>query len=368
MILLTLMFIPFLVGAVAHFTQGTITKKEFALMLAISSLVTWGGYELAKLSAMMDTEHWSGRITAKRHGSVSCCHCHQECDTCYSTDANGNSTSYDCNCHTVCSHSIDWYWLLDVSTGDTLGHSCVHQDDAPGWYQKAYKGEPATVARTYTNYLKADPDNLMTPQAEKYVDQVPEFPQLHGASAAPYHVKRVLSTGGVKVPKGWQKQLDEMNADLGHKYQIDLLFMVTKIKDPDFAKAVEAKWLYGPKNAVTIILGVPDGETIEWARVVTLSEVNVFKIEMRDELPGKKLSDPSILPFVEQEVKEQYTRTPMAEYEYLASDVQPETWMLVLLHILNLLIMGGLIAWMHKEDVFGSDRLGRFGQVWPFKR
>jgi len=196
---------------------------------------------------------------------------------------------------------------------------------------------------------------LMTPEAEKYLDQVPPFPEVYGL----YHVQRVLSKG-VNVPPNWQKDLDEMNKVLGPQYQVDVLLLVTKNKDPMFAKSVEAKWLYGPKNAVTVVIGAPDGKTIDWARVVTLSEVEKLKIEIRDELPGKALDDPKILPFLQHEIKTAYSRTPMAEYEYLATAAKPTTGWTVALYLLNLCLIIGLAVWMHQKDVFGDERWQRF--------
>lgn len=326
-------------------------------MTAASSVIALGGYQIAKYGAMQDTEHWNGHITDKRDGTTSCCHCHQECT---GHDKKGNCNSW----RTVCSHSIDYYWLVDVSTGDTLGPGCVHQSSAPDWYSGARIGDPAAVARTYTNYLKADPDSLMTPGLEEHLEAVPGFPEIYGM----YHVKRVISNG-VSVPRGWQDSLDKMNDRLGAKHQVDILVMLTPKKDPEFAKAVEAKWLYGPKNALTIILGVPDGRNIEWARVVSLSEVNALKIEIRDELPGKPLDDAAILPFIERQVVTHFTRTPMSEYEYLATAAKPTTGWTIFLYILNLLVIIGLSVWMHKEDVFGDERyLSRQKFKNPFRK
>lgn len=351
MILFGLLLIPFVIGAITYFAfNATITAKEYVLMVVVSGLVGVGGYEIAKWGAMQDTEHWNGRITAKRDGGRSCCHCTTVCD---SRDEDGTCTSS----HEECQHNIsgDWYWLLDVSTGDTLGNSCIHQSSAPSWYSKAYKGEPAAVERRYTNYLKADLDSLLTPASEKYIQSVPSFPSIHGV----YKVDRVISRD-VPVPPSFNAELDEMNARLGSTYQIDVLVLLTKNKDPDFARSVEAKWMYGPKNAVTIVMGVPDGKTIEWARVITLSRVERMKIEMRDGLPGMSLADPTIFGFIENEIKTQYKRTPMGEFEYLASDVEPTTGMTIFLYIFNLLVVIGMAYWMHKEDVFGRRKLRRW--------
>lgn len=360
MILFGLLAMPFVVGAAAYLiTKTTITWKEYLLMTVISAAMALGGYQLAKWGAMHDFENWNGRITKKDHGTQGCCHCREVCD---SRDKDGNCTSS----HTECDHIMDYWWSADVSTGDTLTDGCNGWDITPEWWEKAYVGEPAAVEHGYQNYLRADPDSLMTPAAEQYMDQVPERPKVTGW----YHVRRVIAHQGssVGIPTIWQKELDEMNADLGRKHQVDVLLLLTALKDPKFAEAVKAKWLYGAKNGVTVVLGVPDGQTIEWARVVTLSDVETLKIEIRDELPGKRLDDPAILPFIRKEIEMQFTRTPMAEYEYLASAVKPSFWATVGLYLGNLVVIVGLAFWMHRADVFGdeawSSRLGFRHRRW----
>ena len=345
MILLGLLAIPFVVGGAAYLlSDATISWKEYAAMVAVSMLIAFGGYQLAKYGAMADVEHWNGHITAKNDGTVSCCHCHQECS---SYDEDGNCESWE----EVCSHNHDYYWLLDISTGDTIGEQCTPQSPAPEWYEDAYVGEPAAVAHTYTNYLKADPHSLMTPGLEEHLDAVPVLPEIYGM----YHVKRVIQHG-VATPHGWQDELDKMNDRLGATYQVDILVLLTDRSDPQFAKAVEAKWLYGPKNALTIVLGAPDGKTIEWSRVVSLSDVNELKINIRDELPGKTLADPAILPFIENEVKVHFTRTPMEEYAYLATAARPTKGTTIFLYIFNFIIVIGMAYYAHHNDVFGDER------------
>lgn len=354
--LLGLLVIPLLVGGgMFLFFKSTITWKEFLLMEVAAILVLVGGFFLARWGALQDVEHWNGRITKKNHGTMHCCHCHEECDTC--TDSDGRS--YSCNCREVCQHLYDYYWSLSVSTGDTLMiEDCeAWASSVPRAWTNARVGEPASVSHTYTNYLLADPQSLMHEGAhEEYLNQVPGFPRIHGF----YKVNKVVQHG-VKVPSGWETGLRELNADLGANKQIDVTLVVTKVASPAFAEAVEVKWMYGPKNALIIVAGAPDGKKFEWVRAVSLSRVERLKIELRDKLAGWELAKADEgVALIRKLIGAHFERTPMAEWEYLASSAKPATWMIVLLYIVAFIGTGILGLVMHAHDVFGDEGMSRF--------
>jgi len=354
--LLGLLIIPLLVGGGMFLIfKSTITWKEFLLMEAVAIAILVGGFFLARWGALQDVEHWNGRITHKNHGSHKCCHCHIECC--------GHDKDGHCNCHReVCQHIHDYYWSVSVSTGDevTIDRCEPSRRRVPAAWTNAKVGEPASVSHRFTNYLLADPDSLMHAGAhEEFLAQVPRFPRIHSF----YKVNKVVEHG-VKVPPGWEAGLRELNADLGGSKQVDVTLVVTKVADPAFADAVEVKWLYGPKNAVIIVAGAPDGKKFDWVRVVSLSRVERLKIEMRDQLAGWPLEKAEEgVAMIRKLVSAHFERTPMAEWEYLASAAKPATWVLVLLYIVALVGTGILGVMMHMNDVFGDEgfrsRLGR---------
>ena len=342
MVLFGLILVPFAVGAAAYlFLHETVSVKEYLILTAVSCACAWGLYEIATFAAMRDTEHWNGRIEKKNEGTQSCCHCRSEC---VSYDKKGSCQSY----RQVCDHFQDYYWTLDLSTGDTVGVSCDTGSSPPKWWKEAKKGAPAAVEKSYTNYLKADPDSLMLPaEAEQYLDRVPGFPEIKNY----YQVDKVLSDGSVNVPSSLRKGLAEMNADLGARYQVDVVLVLTSLKDPLYASAVEYKWTKGPKNAVTIVMGV-EGDRVMWSRVVTLSKVEVLKVELRDKLPGMSLSGSEILGTIRSEIQTQFHRTPMAEFEYLATDVRIPWWLTFLAYFFDFAIVTGLLFYMHNRRTF----------------
>lgn len=342
MSLVLVLLIPLVISGVAFFAlRATITWKEFLLQVGVSVATVAIGWQVAKWGSIQATEHLNGRILEKVEDTQSCCHCHQECA---STDSKGNCTSY----REVCSHSYDYYWDLKTTVGTIGIEDCSGSSTPPRVWVNAKVGEPASTTHLYSNYLLADPDSLFVHDTMgKFEKQIPEYPEIRDH----YKLDHVV---GPVIPDGWQDAVREINADIGHSNQVDLTLVTTYSKEPTFAQALEAKWLYGPKNSLNIVMGI-DGDTIRWVRVVTFSRVEMLKVRLRDQLQGLKVSDPKVLEVVRSEVSTGFRRTAMAEFEYLASTAQPTGWSLALLFLFEIVVSLGLTYLMHKHDVFNEN-------------
>lgn len=264
---------------------------------------------------------------------------------CTARDAKGNCTAS----HQECDHTLDNWWSVDVSSGDVIMDDCNGSSSTPNWWENAYIGEPAAVEHSYTNYLKADPESLIRPSSKKYLGEIPAtWPSVTDR----YKVERVLRMGpnAPAVPDGWRKALNEMNADLGVKHQVDVMVVLTSHKDPEFADALEAKWLFGPKNAVIVVLGSTDGTMVQWARVVSISDVELLKINLRDNLPGKPLNL-DVLNTIETEVVAHFKRTPMEKYSYLESVAEPTPSGAFIAYVVTFAVLIALAVYFHRKDV-----------------
>lgn len=356
--LLPLLGIPLVIMVVAKVKwPEAFTVKEFFLLEAIMVVLMVAGFFTARWGAVQDTEKWNGRITSKDHGSESCCHCYEVCQTC--TDSEGRS--YSCNCVEVCPHIEDYWWAVSVSTGDRiLMRSCEpNRHNSPKAWDDAYVGEPASVEHLYTNYLLADPESVFHQSADyDQAASAPTYPGVHSH----YKANQALNLG-TRMPKAeWDMALRELNADLGAGKQVNIIVIATDGDDPRYADAVERQWIYGKKNDLIFVLGTEgDRDTISWARVVTISRVESLKIKARDEMPGKKLSDvEGTVGFIRDLTYNEFERTPMAEFEYLMSAAKPKPWMLWLLYIVAILGSVGGSAVMVIYDPFGDERRARF--------
>src|SRR5690606_32964039 len=130
-----------------------------ALQVGLSVSLAIAGWMIARWGGMQSTEHWNGHIIDKRDGTESCCHCRTECN---GRDKDGNCTSE----RTVCDHILDYWWAIDVSSGDTIHDGCHGFDHEPAWWAHANVGEAASVAHSYTNYLQADPESILHHSAD----------------------------------------------------------------------------------------------------------------------------------------------------------------------------------------------------------
>lgn len=341
--LILVIIIPLLVTAVSFVVFKGITWKEAAVQLVSCIVVLTISWQIAKWAGLSSTQLLNGRITEKVHGTQKCCHCH---DVCTGRDKDGKCTSSV----EVCAHSRDNYWDLHSTVGTFGIDSCEPDDDPPVAWKNAYVGEPAAIETSYTNYLKADPESLFARNTSSSLEAfVPGYPSTYDH----YKVDHVVSDG-VPVPKGLQEALREANADLGSHKQVDVTLLLTT-RTPNFAQSVEKVWLYGPKNSVNIVAGVKAG-TIEWVRVVTFSKVESLKVKLRDSLQGMKLDDPSLSAVIKKHVVNEFQRTPMAEYEYLARAAEPKGGALIAIVVIQLILSVGLAALMHTKDLFGEDR------------
>lgn len=359
MYIVALLLVPLFVAAGFYVrSPSTVTWREFLLQLGVGVGVAFGAGVVGTCSTLEDVEHLNGRVVEKDDYTSSCCHCTQRCA---STDRDGNCTMWVEDCP----HIFDYAWAVKLSTDHTLVDDCNVWDDPPTWWTTARVGEPATVEHTYTNYLKADPDTLFERGAlEEHLALVPdEFPGVYDM----FRSDKVVAGRGW-APKSWERELSELNADLGARKQVDLSVYITDVADPRFADAVEKKWLYGPKNAVIVVVGAPDRVNIAWARVVTISRVEAFKVHVRDALTGLRLDDPRVMQLLRSAVEHEFERTPMSTFEYLESATRPTTGIFVVSLLLVLLASVGLGCYMHANDVFGESSVGRWSARWRRKQ
>ena len=357
MILIGLLIIPLFIASVGFFVfKTTITWKEFLFQIAISTTIMVVGYLIARWSSLSDIEHLNGRITNKLSGSEKCCHCRQVCngyrEVCSGSGKNRTCSTQCTGYHEECDHYQDYWWSLDSTVGRIGIDSCEpNKHRVPKVWANAKVGEPATVTHTYTNYLKADPDSLIVHNKhEKFLDKIPSYPSIYEY----YKVNPVISYGA-NIPNGWQEAFSEINADLGAKKQIDITVLLTNIQDPTYAQAVEAKWLYGPKNSLTVVIGVREG-LAEWARVVTISRVEALKIELRDTIQGKRVEGIEIPNIIRSGVLSGFKRKPMSDFEYLASTAEPSALATIILYIIGIILSIGLGIFMHTNELFNEGK------------
>lgn len=326
------------------------TWQEFALLEGAMTIVLVIGFFVARYEAMADVEIWSGHITSKTKGTEHCCHCRSVCDR---RDKKGNCTSS----HQECDHVHDYWWQLDVSTGDRIHDGCNASSGAPAWWRSAFVGDTAAMPHSFTNYLLADPSSVFNDRGEEedYVD-VPPYPSVYRK----YKIDNTIALD-VKMPLvGWNRRLMELNDELGHDKQVHIVVIGTQRANPEFADHIDEAWLGGKKNTLAFVFGAPGGRHISWARIISFSEVPELEIATREAFVGMEIDD---VEGVSSKIREltlaHFHRTPMAEYAYLASAASPSNFSMTLLYLLALALSVGGAKVMEAYDLFGEDRYRR---------
>lgn len=313
-----------------YWLRHTFSYKEMAISITIVSLLVVGTVQLGKFGQTQDTEVWNGYVTDKdrKHGSYQTSYC------CGGTDKNGM-------CQMTC--YTDHYtvnWTARTTLGAiTLQHldrtsRSVYNSPDPAIYKRCYKGEPASIEKSYTNYVQAVPQSLFhddgTTASAQFAGKIPNYPRVHSK----YQFNRVINKGA-KVDKATINKidagLDDALKTLGRQKQANIIVILTNITDPSYRYAVEQSWLGGKKNDIVIFVGL-DGNKIVWTDIMTwaLNSGNeLFHVTMRDGILAQETLDADkFVPFVSQTVTKLYDRPQMSSYEYLADEIDPPNWVL----------------------------------------
>ena len=354
--MLILLLLPaFVVVTILFVVNKTICWREFLLTLFTSFVFAVFGLTLSYCGATADEELLNGSVKSKSKEYVSCSHSY-ECNCTNHTTCSGTGSSRHCSttriCQTCYEHFNDWDWVVQTTVG-TLNIDRIDRQgskEPPRW-TKVVIGEPATLPHSYTNYIKAAPSSVLTNQQE-YRFTLPKYPKVYD-----YYRANHLILDGV-VPADYARSnaiLNDLNSRLGSKKQINILYVITKAASQDYMYALRAKWIGGKKNDFIVVLGVPDQKTIQWAGVITWSEVELLKVKVRDSAAGKPIDSlASIILTHGEMIEEEFHRKPMADYEYLKYQYAPSTTSVVLIVLISIVISVLLSIFFINNDVFGQ--------------
>lgn len=371
MTVLLLALLPILILITAHFLfPSKVTLMELGAAVAVSLLLAFGLYQFGRYAQMADTELWNGEVTGT---SKKVDYYYYETKSCDSKGENCTTTVHE-------GHDMGWYvqsnigqfTIDEIDCGSSSKMVCLAWYPDPTRWTQVRLGDPVTAAHSYTNYVQAANNGLFYTDAES-LD--PEFaPELEYPIQVYdyYHVDRVLSEG-VEVPGGlaaWNSRLEQILKTLGPTKQANVIVVMTNSPSQAYAQALMTKWEGANKNDIVVIAGFPDGTTKAgpaWVSVHSWAKEDLMNVVMRDDLldnPEWWASPNMLMPNLEKIITERFVRRPMAEFEYLADEIEPSMTALIIFAILGVLAGLGMAWWAINEDVFdeGGGRLG----VYPF--
>lgn len=316
-----------------------LTGYEHLINIAVGVLVVVLGFALSAYQSAGDYHVLNGQVTGKEINRVSCehsyrCNCRESC----------SGSGSDRRCSTTCDTCYEHFNDFDHDLKTTLGNITIDRIDrqgvrVPPRYESAKVGDPVAMTQFYINYIKAAPDSLFNTAQnaillERFKDKLPEYP----LRVYDYHyIDRVIPVG-VTVPglAAWNMKLANALRELGPLKQANVVIVITNEVEANYANALAAKWLGGKKNDVVVVLGAPEFPKRQWARVVSWTDNQVFKIELRDELQAMdEFHADEVIAAIAKHIGSSFVRKPMKDFEYLKGAISPPTWLLVVLFLLS---------------------------------
>ena len=358
-----LMLLPIAIGLFEMiFLKGRIGWREFIAMELAVLAVMGIGFAIARYSATTDTEIWSGVVTGKEQNTVSCshsysCNCRDDC----TSDSKGNQSCSQV-CDTCYEHSHDYDWDVNTNIGSVITIDRIDRqgtDEPPRWTQ-VYAGEPVAVEHTFTNYIKANPDTVLTRFTATNPENLP-VPNPPTEVYDYYRVKRFLPVAYAEPHADeWNWLLDRVNAIYGPTKQVNVIIVAVKTADQNYQYLLEHHWLGGKKNDLVILLGVPEYPKIGWVKIMSWSKSEGLKVQLRDAIQdiGTMERRDDIMKAVEQQIATNWERRHMKEFEYLMAGAQPGPGATIFLMILGTLMTAGLSWFFCVQDPFGTNDEG----------
>jgi len=302
------------------------TAKEIAVITIIPVIFSVILVAFAWNNKVSDTEVINGYVTSKSSDRVSCshsypCHCR--------TDSKGNMSCDTCYEH---SYDIDWNLHTNLNKDITIDRIDSRGVKEPRRYAIANVGDPAAFTHTFVNYIKGAEHSLFneSENSTKYADRVPPYP----SAVYDYHyVNRVLvdKVAGFKDLNKWNDTLARSLNQLGVQKQVNVILLFTSVDSQDYIHSVRKKWLGGKKNDVIVIVGTPNYPDIEWVRVVSWTDSELFKVELQDDLYDlKTIGTPEqFIEIISKQISSKFERKHMRDFEYLKEDITPDVGWIV---------------------------------------
>lgn len=336
------------IGAYLMITQtGKYIFREFALQIAISALILFGTFSLFFYTTtdLMDTEQWNGKVERFEY--------YEEWRELVHYTEQRCSGGKHRTCHTVQKTRIDYhapYYQLHTNLGETvsidrknflLAQSNFGSDEVDmyrsgqvsfgdGDKYVSYPSVviPTSVSHQYENYVVAAKDNILNKkvsekQMEMYKSKnlILAYPKTSASAYGDIAFDRVVSNViSQDLEKKFQTQLDQLATAYGSSKQVNPMIYITRA-DQKLFYAIQQDWKLGKNNDAVLVLGVDASNKIVWSNCLAWSKNKMFNTICKREFVGKKLDDPFLIPSFGANIKENYQRKTMKEFEYLKENI-----------------------------------------------
>lgn len=222
-------------------------------------------------------------------------------------------------------------------------------NNTPPRFSDTKIGSPVTKQVSYTNYIKAASSSLFS-EKEPGDSVVLAYPRVSQGWLA----NRVI-VSGVKVNadtwKQWNKDMMHLNSGLRDTGANAIVVLTSS--GPEFSEMLARAWHAHNINDVVTVIGLQD-KKIDWIDVTSWSDNSLVNIGIRDRIMDLEKFDMSqISTIIQEEVASNFDLKDMTDFEYLADDITPPTWIYVLAFLILLVITPMTTFVLHKTKFIG---------------
>lgn len=354
--------LPLILKAVKKDIEWQMIGILIAVFIGVSLIAFYTG----KAGKTLDVEIWNGEVTGKAQEQVSCSHSYS-CNCKTTTSCSGSGASRSCSTSTSCDtcyeHSHDYDWVVKSNIGnvdiDRIDRQGVH---APPRWSAVQIGEPFAKTNLHTNYIKGVPDSIFNHAqglgvSQKLQSMVPAYPKsVHDY----YRINRAISVG-VPVPDipQWNADISNILKKLGPQKQANVIVLFVNTNDPQYEYALRSAWLGGKKNDIVVMIGSTEYPKIDWVRVMSWTDKEIFKIELRDAIQElENIDREKIIYSIFTYTLKDFKRKSMKDFAYLENEIDPPDWVVWMTFIL--MVAGTVGFWVYSNKSFGVSRGVRY--------
>lgn len=343
---------------------------EYLLVLGVPAIAIIFAKVLSVTSQTMTPEIWNTYLTKATYYEPWNEWIHKECcSTCKDKDGN----SYECNCHD-CSyvqyHPARWEATDDAGRETYIDESFYNQLCAL-WGNKTFEelnrhyhsrdGDAyntlrdtvfahvisRTTTHTYENRVKCSKSVFNFAEVDS--EDVKAYGLYDYPPNSEFNYNPIL---GFYDPKA-SKKLQQHNGVLGSWKQVHMMILVFKDQPIQAALMQEGYWKGGNKNEFILCIGIKD-TAIDWAKVISWTEVDELKIRVEKDVMGMPLNMEQIVDYMAGQVRAKFQRKHFREFSYI--DVEPTMTAIWITFIVTLLITIGVSIFAVKNDFEHNGR------------
>lgn len=339
------------IGSVAVWWFAGRTREALiggGIFLLAGVLVIAVSFGISKGAATYDTEIWNGQVTSKErvHGSYTRsyeCNCTETC----------SGTGASRTCSKTCQTCYEDHYTVDWNCHSTIGTWTIEAEDStsqsvyklpdPPRYTIIARGDPVSKASSYTNYVQAVPSSLFTPSAASLKAQfAPLIPAYPDKIYDFYKIDRFLTPGYTSPDvKAWNADINELLKVRGPQKQVNAIVVIAKTNDPNYVYALRDAWEGANKNDVVLVIGSAQWPKIDFVDVISWTKSELFKVQLRDDvLALGTIQRQATMQLLAKHIDTSFERRRMREFTYLESEIDPPTWMLIM--VAALLVAGAV--------------------------